>query len=434
VEWWPQREDFPRAWDVTPGNGVVVALIDTGVDASHPELQGKISGTADFDATVGHGPATSDETGHGTHVGSIACASSNNGLGLAGAGLNCGLLVEKSDLSDASVSLSIVDATNRGADAINMSFGTDGSQPASQAEVDAINYAYAHRVVLAAAAADQPTQQQGDPANVLQPTGSGPDINQGKGLTVTAADFGDHRASFAGEGTQISISAYGSFADQGGPRGIFGAFPGNVTTLETGSPGPPFQPPCTNCRTTFAGDSRYAYLKGTSMATPMVTALAALVRHLNPDLSLPEILRVIKQTARRAPGASWAPDLGWGIIDAGAAIDAARRIDHRPPVSHLIAPRVTRSRRVHLHWSATDPAPPGLIPSGIDRYEVWRSTNGHPPVLIAVTRATSMVVRVRPRARYGFFTIAIDRASNREAPPSRPYATTRVLARRARRR
>src|SRR5438270_838500 len=290
------------------------------------------------------------QIGHGTHVSSLACAATNNGVGLAGAGANCGLLIEKDDLSDAGVAQAIVDATDRHVDALNMSFGTSGSSPAAPAVVDAINYAYAHNVVMAAAAADQPTTEQGDPANVLQPIGSGPVIDQGKALDVTAANFSDQRASFAGFGTQISLAAYGSFADRAGPPGLFGAFPGNPTMIDTGSLGPPPQLPCLNCRTSFQGDSRYAYLQGTSMATPIVTAVGALIRHLNPDLGVAEILRIIKQTAR-SPSGGWTQDLGWGILDAGRAVAAARVVDHRPPTSRVLAlPAQTRKRRITVRW------------------------------------------------------------------------------------
>ena len=65
------------------------------------------------------------------------------------------------------------------------------------------------------------------------------------------------------------------------------------------------------------------------MAAPMVAAAAALVRHLNPDMPAAEIVRLLKQTARRPPGTGWTPDLGWGILDAGAAL--ALRPDDRPP-------------------------------------------------------------------------------------------------------
>jgi subtilisin family serine protease len=419
VEWWPAREDLPRAWDISRGDGATVAVIDTGVDASHVELGGKIAATASFDGISGDGPPTTDSVGHGTHVASLACAGSDNGVGLAGAGLNCKLIVEKSDLSDASVAQAIVDATNRGADAINMSFGTDGSTPAPPALVDAINYAFSRNVVMAAAAADSAVTEQGDPANVLQPNGSGADLAQGRGLTVTAANFSDQRAPFAGSGSEISIAAYGSFADNSGPPGIFGAFPHSLTSLERGAllPPPP-QPPC-GCRTTFQGDNGYAYLQGTSMATPMVAAVGALVRHLNPDLSAADIVTLIKQTARRPAGSGWTPDLGWGILDGGAALDAARHIDRRPPQTQLAAlPHRTRQGKLTLRWSATDPAPPGVIAPGIDHYEIWRMLDRRAPALLATTTASSQLVHLHAGHRYGFFIRAVDRAGLHEPAPA----------------
>jgi serine protease len=282
-------------------------------------------------------------------------------------------------------------------------------------------------VIMAAAAADDSVQEQGDPANVLQPAGTGPDIAQGKGLTVTAATFADQRASFAGNGTEISIAAYGAFSDtQGqGPPGIFGAFPANSTDLEAGSL-IPLQPPC-GCRTTFQGDSRYAYLMGTSMATPMVTAVAALVRHFNPDLTAAEVIGLLKTTARRPAGTGWSPDLGWGILDAGAALAGARGIDRHPPTSRLRAPAHVRRRSFLVRWTGSDPAPPGVVSSGIAEYEVWRSARGGRPRRIARTRKTDLRVRGKPGSLYGFFTIAIDRAGNREPAPLTPDARVRVL-------
>jgi subtilisin family serine protease len=437
VEWWPARENLPQAWDISRGDGATVALIDTGVDGGHPELSGKVAAAVNFDPNPADGPATTDRVGHGTHVASLACANSDDGKGLAGAGLNCRLIVEKSDLSDASVAQAIVDATDRGADAINMSFGTDGSTPAPQALVDAIDYAFAHNVVLAAAAADSSVTEQGDPANVLQPSGTGSDITQGKGLSVTSASFSDARSSFAGFGSEISIAAYGSFADTGGPAGIFGDYPHATTTLDTGSAvPPPPQPPCA-CRTVFQGDSGYAYLQGTSMAVPAVTAVGALVRHLNPDLRASEILGLIKSTARRAPGAGWTPDLGWGILDGGAALDAARHIDRRPPRSVLSGlPVRTRRGALVLHWTGTDPAPPNVIAPGIDHYEVWRSYDEHAPALLATTTATSLPVHLTHGHRYGFFVRAVDKAGLREPVPAsypRVAAVRRAATSRGRR-
>jgi serine protease len=423
VEWWAARSAFPRAWDVSTGAGAVVAIVDTGTETSHPELADRVLASRSFDASGS--PATTDTAGHGTHVASLACGAGNNGIGLAGAGLRCQLLVVKVDLSDSSVAAGIVWAVDHGADAINMSFGTDPDTPASKAVRDAVEYAYAHGVVMAAAAADSPIADQGYPADLLQPTGTGSDLAAGSGLSVTAADAFDRRAAFAGHGSQISLAAYGAYDPAGpGPRGIFGAFTQGANELDLGSPGPPTRLPC-GCRTIFAGDPRYAYVQGTSMAAPMVTATGALMRHLNPDLGVARIVRILKETARRPAGAAWNGDLGWGILDAGAALTRAAAADERPPTSRVAAlPKRTGARMVTVRWSGADKGPPGVRVSGISRYELWRSIDGGRFHRLYSTARTVRRVTLRRGARYALYTVAIDRAGNRERAPSRPDART----------
>jgi serine protease len=425
VEWWAARSGFLQAWDISQGAGATVAVIDTGAEVAHPDLAGRVAAAATFDA--GRTSPSVDAVGHGTHVASLACASGNNGIGLAGAGLGCRLLIIKSDFTDSSVAASIVWAVDHGADAINMSFGTPpGAQP-SLPVVNAIDYAIAHGVVLVAAAADDPIEDQGYPASALQPTGTGPNIASDRGLSVTAADFLDRRAPFAGRGTQISLAAYGTYqgAEDDGPPGIFGAFTSAPNALDTGAVGD--RRPCL-CRTTFLSDARYAYLQGTSMATPMVAAAAALVRHLNPDMPAPEIVRLLKQTARRPPGTGWTPELGWGILDAGAALATARTIDRRPPTSKVRAvARRTRRTSLTLRWTGRDRLRAGIVTSGLAGFELWRSVDGRPPARLLSTTRTSRRVRLRRGARYRFFTVAVDRAGNREAPPKLGDVTVTVV-------
>jgi serine protease len=418
IEWWAPRSGFEQAWGITTGAGATVAVIDTGAETSHPELADRVAGTVSFDPDSSQ--PTVDTVGHGTHVASLACGAGNNGIGLAGAGLRCKLLVIKSDFSDSSVAKAIVWAVDHGADAINMSFGTDPGPQPSQAVRDAVEYAVQHNVVLVAAAADSAISEQGYPADLLQPTGSGPNLASNKGLSVTAADVFDHRASFAGEGSQISVAAYGTYDASGnGPPGIFGAFTAGPNELETGSVGLPPRPPC-NCRTTFAGDPRYAYVQGTSMATPMVAATAALMRHLNPDLTSDEIVLVIKQTARRPAGAGWTSDLGWGILNAGAAVARAAALDRRAPTSRVLRVRSrTAQRTITLRWTGTDRGPAGVRASGIARYELWRSTDGAKFRRLFSTRSTSRRVTLRRGGRYRFYTVAVDHAGNREPAPQR---------------
>src|SRR5436190_1027756 len=134
------------------------------------------------------------------------------------------------------------------------------------------------------------------------------------------------------------------------------------------------------------------------MARP---AVAALIRGLNPDLSPADVVRLLKQTARQ-PGSSahfWNATLGWGILDAGTAVDTARRVDRRPPSSKLRAPKLVRGTRFTLRWSGRDVAAPGLTPSGIRFFDVYASrTGGRPPHVAAVhlhytIRPTATLVR-----------------------------------------
>ncbi|MBJ7332395.1 MAG: S8 family serine peptidase [Solirubrobacteraceae bacterium] len=420
MEWWAAPMGLPGAWDVTRGSRALVAVIDTGVDGGHPELAGKIRDAVDLDDTLGAGPATTDENGHGTHVASLACAQADNQIGIAGAGLGCGLMIVKSDLTDASVATGIVEAVDRGADAINMSFGSDtGTESAVLRR--AIDYAVARKVVLVAAASDgileegvlRPLAEQGYPSNILQPTGTGPNLSSGRGLSVTAATAAGTRAGFAGYGTQISLAAYGSYGADGGPTGMLGAFPLGQTEQESGDR------PC-QCRTTVNGDTRWAYLEGTSMAAPLVTAVAALVRNLNPDLSLRETLRILKQTARR-PGPGWGPDLGWGIVDAGAAVNAARAIDRTRPTSRARAPKRTGGTTVTVVLTGVDKGPAKVVSSGIARYEIYAARAGRTPRRVRTTTQRRVRITVG-RGTTRIFSVAIDRAGNREAKPAQADA------------
>jgi hypothetical protein len=157
-----------------------------------------------------------------------------------------------------------------------------------------------------------------------------------------------------------------------------------------------------------------------------VAGIAATIRAFNPALGALEVVRLLKETARR-PTAAWETELGWGIVDAGTAVDVARRVDRVAPASRVSVPRRTRGRTVVLRRAGADPpGRPGLLPSGVARYEVLRSTGGRRAVRIAATRRARLRVRVRPGRRYCFWTVAVDRAGNREAPPARPDATVRV--------
>ncbi len=432
LQWPYAREGLDRLWDISHGDAALVGVIDTGASGDHPDLAGKIQAGVDQNGDDGFSPTT-DINGHGTHVASLACGAAGNGAGIAGAGGNCRLVVERTDLTTASVAASIIDATNRGVQAINLSLGSDGGRPPDPAFVSAIDYAYQHEVVVVAAASDFADTDQGQPASLLQPTGTGPDLgsSQIKGLSVTSATFGE-ASSGGGIGSQISLAAFGSFnafdSGGGGPRGLIGAFPPPTLAREQTdfSTFPP-RAPCA-CRTSVGADNRFGYLQGTSMSTPQVAGVAAVVRTINPLLSAAEVIRLLKQTARRPAGAGWTAALGWGILDGGAAADAARRTDRLAPTSRLRAPRVTKAKRFTLRWSGGDaPGAPGLVPSGIAFFDVYASRDGKRLHRIGHTTRRRMRFTGRKGSSYRFFLVAVDRAANRERRSARPKATTRVV-------
>jgi len=162
------------------------------------------------------------------------------------------------------------------------------------------------------------------------------------------------------------------------------------------------------------------------MSTPMVAATGALMRHLNPALSVAEIVRDIKESARRPAGSGWNADLGWGILDAGAALARARDTDRTAPASKARMPRRPRSRRVTLRWKGSDVGPRGVVRSGVRRYELWRSRSGGPYHRIVVTRRTTRTMSLVRGRLYRFYTVAVDGAGNREAAPARADVSVRL--------
>jgi hypothetical protein len=220
------------------------------------------------------------------------------------------------------------------------------------------------------------------------------------------------------------LAAYGALsASPTGVHGVLGLYPAALTPRERAGPR---RHPC-RCRATVGGDDRYAFLAGTSMATPQVAAAAAMLRALNPALGTSDVVRVLEQTARRPSGA-WSADLGWGILDAGAAVEAARRIDRVAPSSSASAPRRVAAGRLRVRLRGTDAGHEPLIGSGIRRFEVWGKLGGGHARRLARTRARVLTLRVRP-GRLRLWSIAFDRAGNREAVPGRPDVRIRVSPR-----
>ncbi|HOT91168.1 MAG TPA: S8 family serine peptidase [Anaerolineae bacterium] len=291
----------PGAWSITTGSSdIVIAVIDSGVDMTHPDLVGKLVGGHDF---VDDDNLPSDENGHGTHVAGIAAAITNNGVGVAGMSWGAKIMPLRtldnkgsglnSDITDA-----ITWAYQNGADIINLSLG---GTYYSQAMQDAINAAHAAGTLVVAAMGNCRIGGSGCPsANPTQYPAAFNNV-----MAVAATDNGDHYAYYSQYGSHCDIAAPGgeleSYQD---PDGIYSTMPTYAVYL-----------------TTYYGyHNNYDYLQGTSQATPYVSGLAALIWSMNPALTPDEVQSLIEQTADDLGPTGKDPDYGWGRINAQKAL------------------------------------------------------------------------------------------------------------------
>ncbi|MYT70067.1 MULTISPECIES: S8 family peptidase [unclassified Streptomyces] len=285
----PMRDDqwaldalhLPDAWDTSKGDDTVIAVVDTGVDPDHPDLKGRLVDGHDF---VDNDNKPKDLNGHGTHVSGIAAAHTDNGVGIAGGAPGAKIMPVRVLGADGSgsnqnINLGIKWAADHGADVINLSLGESGLMAKllrGGTLNAAIKYAYGKGVTVVAAAGndgdDVQTYKVGTPV-----------------LVVGASDTDGAPASFSNFGVDDAVSAPG------------------VDILST--------LPTYRTKETLKDTSGYGKLSGTSMASPYVAAVAALLHHegLKPD----EIMSTIRSTAKNPKNNS---KLGLGIVDAEAAV------------------------------------------------------------------------------------------------------------------
>ncbi|MGZ4256456.1 MAG: S8 family peptidase [Gaiellaceae bacterium] len=276
---------------------VKVAVIDSGADLGAPNVGDKAPATW---SVLSHSHRVVDVLGHGTFVSSIAAGSVRDGDGIAGFGGDAKLLVVQAIdrdgyVTDVDEAAAIVYAVKHGANVINLSIG--GSDT-SAIEKRAVRWAARRGVLIVAAAGNEhnygnPTEY---PAALLQPKGS--DGRGGIGLAVGATDRDGTRASFSNTGSYLSLAAPGVnvFADE-----------------SAASVWPHAQVP-------WVSPGFYGWASGTSFSSPEVAGVAALVWGANPLLTARQVAEVIK---RSATGNGWNPDLGWGSLNAGAAVALA---------------------------------------------------------------------------------------------------------------
>jgi hypothetical protein len=153
------------------------------------------------------------------------------------------------------------------------------------------------------------------------------------------------------------------------------------------------------------------------MASPQVAGAVALERAANARLGRDSVVRLMKQTASRAAGASgWTTELGWGIVNAEAAVRRALELagDTEPPKTSRRGGRSRRTgRRFTLSWRGRDTAAPGVRPAGIESFSIYER-RGSRVKLVATTTSSRYRLRGRRGKRYRFFVRAKDLAGNVE--------------------
>lgn len=260
-QWHMRRIAAPAAWDLTFGSySLVVAVIDTGVDLSHPEFAGRLLPGYDY---VNGDNLPNDDNGHGTHVAGLIAAAANNGVGVAGLAANVKILPLKVLDSRGNgnyydIALAIRRAADAGAQVINLSLG--GFTPDATLQ-EAINYALGKKVFVAAAAGNC---AQGGPACLYQ---TNPDFYPAAYsgvVAVAASDHFDNWASYSGYKPYIALAAPGGVSGDA----ILSTVPGGY-------------------------DRKY----GTSMATAQVSAAAALILTYRPTASPAQVADILKGTA-----------------------------------------------------------------------------------------------------------------------------------------
>ena len=294
------------AWNITRGAGVKVAVIDTGV--AYENYTDPVTGTqyalasdlanTKFDTTnaydfVNNDTHANDDNKHGTHVTGTIAQSTNNSWGCAGIAYEATILPIKvldssgSGTYDA-IANGIIWAADHGARVINMSLG--GSQ-GSTTLYNAIEYAYSNGVVIVCAAGNDGRALVSYPAAYSEC------------IAVGATRFDGKRVRYSNYGSALDIVAPGG--DTSVDQNKDGYGDGILQQTFSGSP------------TSFG----YYFFQGTSMATPHVAAVAALVLSVHPEYTNSQVRTALLSTAKDLGTAGWDRYYGYGLVNAYGAVN-----------------------------------------------------------------------------------------------------------------
>ncbi len=284
------------AWDIYEGStSVTVAIVDTGIEYTHDDLSDHYIAQGYDWANNDNDPM--DDNGHGTHCAGIAAAVTDNGIGVAGVA-QVSLMAEKvlgaggSGYAD-DVADGIVHAADAGADVISMSLGSYSS---SSLIKDACEYAWNKGCIIVAAAGNDNRRRRLYPAAYDTV------------ISVAATNRYDGKASYSNYGSSIELSA---------PGGDGSAYEDWILSTYL--------------------DNWYAWAYGTSMATPHVSGLAALVWSYESSLTNQELREHLRDTSDDLGGSGWDKYFGYGRINAYRALSELGPVDS-PPTCTIVDP------------------------------------------------------------------------------------------------
>jgi len=310
-EYWLADYGISAAWSTTRGAGTIIAVIDTGVDATHPDLAGAVVDSKNFSG----GPAISEN--HGTMVAALAAGRGHGSDdGVIGAAPEAGILAISIGFgddatSDPQVAEAIIWAVDHGADVINLSF-TRNTLDWPESWDQAFLYADQHDVVMVAAAG-----------------------NRGSGTAVVGAP-----ATIPGVLTVGGVTKAGVASNDASSQGITIGISAPSEQLVGATPG-----------------GGYVLWSGTSGAAPIVAGVAALVRSAHPELDADGVINRITSTARPAGAEGVDALYGFGLFDAAAAVASDVPTVSANPMGDL-AEWVRINRRAD---APVTPAQPGVV-------------------------------------------------------------------------
>lgn len=267
-----------KIWRQQPGRPeVIVAVVDSGIDSTHPEFQGQLLPGFDFTPKVPVPGGDHDGYGHGTHVAGVIGAKANNGIGIAGIAPGCKLLPVRifDDFGHSSEGISdaaVIWAVDHGAKVINASWGSPMEGEGFKA---ALQYALSKDVVFVAAVGNSGHNDPNYPGASEEAIG------------VAATTDIDTWGSFSTWGDWVDLAAPG--------QGILSTYP-------------------------LAKGNGYRIMEGTSMAAPFVTAAAALVRSQHPDWNQAQVKEQLYKTAKDVIMTGMDPYAGNGRVDIARAV------------------------------------------------------------------------------------------------------------------